>query len=54
MTSRAEAKTLIARQIATNEGRVWDRLDAKAHATLNTLAENLIATVERKMREWKW
>jgi hypothetical protein len=54
MTQRDEAKTLIARQIAVSEGRVWDRLDHKARAILLTLAESILATVERKMMQPKW
>lgn len=44
---RHDTRTLIARQIAVHEGRVWDRLDHKARAALLTLADSILATVER-------
>jgi hypothetical protein len=46
-----ETKTLIARQIAVHEGRVWDRLDHKARAVLLTLAGCIIATTERRSQK---
>jgi hypothetical protein len=55
MTARTETKTLIARQIAIFNGGNWDamvRASAKGgkQMTLHlTLAENILATVERKM-----
>lgn len=52
--ARDDAKTLIARQIAIAEGKVWDRLPRSAQIEYLTLAGNILATVERKMKEWKW
>ena len=52
--NRDETKTLIARQIAVNQGLVWDRIDHKRRAGIMTLAEGILATVERKMRDWTW
>lgn len=46
--NRDEAKTLIARQIAVSEGLVWERIDHKRRAALMTLADCILATVERK------
>lgn len=54
LATRTETKTLIARQIAIAEGKVWDRLPPKARTGYLTLAGNILATVERKMKEWKW
>lgn len=54
LANRTETKTLIARQIAIAEGKVWDRLPQKARAGYLTTATNILATVERKMKEWKW
>lgn len=46
--NRTETLTLIARQIAVSEGRIWDKLDHKARAALLTLAGSIMATVERR------
>lgn len=54
LAARTETKTLIARQIAIAEGKIWDRLPQKARAGYLTLANNILATVERKMGSWKW
>lgn len=54
LANRTETKTLIARQIAIAEGKVWDRLPRSAQIGYLTLANNILATVERKMKEWKW
>lgn len=50
MTARTETKLLIARQIATLEGYVWDKLNPGRKVILETVAENILATVERKLR----
>lgn len=52
--NRTEAKTLIARQIAVSEGLVWDRIDHKRRAVLMTLADSILATIERKAARVTW
>ena len=51
MTARTETKTLIARQCATFVGQDFNKLDAKKQAAWKTLAERILATVERKMQQ---
>jgi hypothetical protein len=53
ITARDEAKLLIARQIAINNGLVWGNLKLRDQYIYLTLAENILATVERKA-EVKW
>jgi hypothetical protein len=50
MTARSETKTLIARQISLIEGRSWHQLSTAKRLEYLTHAENLLATVERKLR----
>ena len=52
--NRDETLTLIARQIAISEGRVWNSITHNTRAELLTLAGNILATVERRMRAWDW
>ncbi len=52
--SRDEAKRLTARQIAIADHKVWDRLPNKSQAMYLTLAENIIVTIERKMKDYRW
>jgi hypothetical protein len=51
---RSECKLTIARQIATNEGRVWARLSLKMQTQYLVLAENILATVERMSTGKVW
>jgi hypothetical protein len=39
---------LIARQIAIYNGQIWEKVDAKTRAGLMTLAQSIIATIERQ------
>lgn len=50
MTARKETINLIARQIALSEQRIFAKLDPKNLTRLETMAEGIVATVERKMR----
>lgn len=50
MTARSETKILIARQIAINNGRNLDNIAPALRFNYLTLAENILATVERKLR----
>lgn len=50
MTARHETIRAIARQIALSEHVVFDKLDAKNRMRIETMAENIMATVERRMR----
>lgn len=53
MTARTATKTLIARQVAMFNGLSWSAILAqnpKMLAMHLTLAENILATVERQMR----
>lgn len=45
---RIEARNLVARQIAVSEGLIWDRIDHKRRAAILTLADSILATIERK------
>jgi hypothetical protein len=52
--NRDRAKIAIARQVAINNGQTWERLN---HANQNrylTLAENILATVERLQSKYDW
>lgn len=49
MSARAETKVLIARQVSLVEGRSWSQLSAASRIQYLTIAENILATVERKM-----
>lgn len=46
--NRGDTKILIARQIAMQHGRVWQSLSQKTQTEILVLAENILATVERK------
>lgn len=48
MSPRDEVRFLFARQLATQQGYVWERLTAKARERLLTFAGSLLATIERK------
>lgn len=50
MSARSETLFLVARQIATFNGQIFDKLDMRKRAATLTLAENILATVERKLR----
>jgi hypothetical protein len=50
MKVRTETKELIARQISLIEGRVWSQLSSALKIQYLTHAENILATVERKLR----
>lgn len=55
MTARSETITLIARQVATFNGVSYSMLAtkpalAKRKASFDTLAESILATVERRLR----
>jgi hypothetical protein len=56
--AREETKLLIARQIAIHEGYTWQLHPSagqlKKQCRYLTLAENILATVERKMADWRW
>lgn len=54
MTNRETAILLMAKQCAIFNGLVWDRIDDKAKARYETLATNLLATVERKQASYNW
>lgn len=47
-SSRMDARLLIARQVALCNGQQWDKLAPKQREIYRTLAENILATVERK------
>lgn len=48
MSERENTMALaVAKQIATFNGQIFAKLDAKQRATLMTLAHSIIATVER-------
>lgn len=50
---RKACQLLLARQLATQQGYVWERLTGKARERLLTFAGTLLATVERKARvDW--
>jgi hypothetical protein len=49
VTARDETKTLIARQIATAHGVIFIKAPPRYQMEMLTLAENILATVERKM-----
>lgn len=55
---RADTKRMIARQIAIADGYVWqshpNAQQMRKHQTYLTLAENILATVERCMTKWSW
>jgi hypothetical protein len=54
--TRTETKTLIARQTAIHQGLVWERVlrQPKLLASYLTLAENILATIERKAQTLTW
>lgn len=45
---RKACQLLLARQLATQQGYVWERLTSKARERLLTFASTLLATVERR------
>lgn len=51
---RAACITMIARQIAVRNGLVWTKLPQKLQIEYTTLAENILATVERMMVSYYW
>lgn len=60
--ARERTKVLIARQHAIFNGHTWlmpghpgiDRQQEKLRQRYLTLAENILATVERQMADWSW
>lgn len=46
--------TLIARQIAVSQGMIWDKLPPKRQIEVKTLAQNIVATVERSQVKYQW
>lgn len=52
--NKADCIRLIARQLATSNGQVFDKLDLKKRNFYITLAGNITATVERKMVDFRW
>ena len=54
MMTRGETKILIARQIAIFNGQSWERLSPERKNATLTLAENILATVERNQMAFKW
>jgi len=51
---RADTKRLIARQLCIANEQIWDKLSIKQAVTYLTLAETIIATVERKAKICVW
>lgn len=51
---RDAALISITRQIAIFNGHVWDRLPEKIQINYRTLAQNILATVERGQLEYRW
>lgn len=52
--NRDLCKLRIAKQIATNEGKILDKLSHKQRVLYMCLAENILATVERMTTEIAW
>jgi hypothetical protein len=54
MTNRTDCKTLLAKQVAIFSGHIWAKLPDKIKDRYLTLAEIMLATVERKQTSYNW
>jgi len=52
--NRDRAKVAIARKCAINNGHTWERLTHTNQTRYLTLAENILATVERLQSSYDW